>query len=79
MTVERLTLECLRDFRVPVYGATTLFSEVNIRHHEAVTRTELLGALSRLEAMDPPQVAALKTDDGTKWLITDAGRARLLN
>lgn len=73
--LERTILSELRDGGDGMTPEKTLHSLVNSASPLPVTRSDLTTALVALE--ERKQVIGVSTDDGTKWKIAAAGRARL--
>lgn len=73
--LERLILTTLADCGDAMLIEATLWRDVNAASPVAVSRGDLTSTLRSLE--ERRQVVGIGTDDGTKWKIAAAGRARL--
>lgn len=75
VALERLLLTTLADCGDAMLLEITLWRNVNAASPVGVPRADLISALRSLE--ERRQVVGVITDDGTKWKIAAAGRARL--
>ncbi|NBR90296.1 MAG: hypothetical protein EBS68_10340 [Rhodobacteraceae bacterium] len=76
--IERTILTVLEETKPYLVPRKVLFGHTSTAAVRPITEAEFDAALDSLVKKEPPQIVALKTDDATKYKITAAGEARLL-